>query len=82
MLILRCTFPILRPHVRTSIDTLVLRRPLDLTPAGKESSRMFSDAPAAVMTTLTTLNSTMNFHHDGVDTGGTSLQCTTTTITG
>jgi len=53
---------------RNAFDSENIAWPLDLTAAGRSSSRMFADASAAVMTTLTTLNSTMNFHHDGIDT--------------
>lgn len=54
-------------HIDDVVAPVRTNRPLDLTDAGAES-RMFAEAPADVLKILTTTNSTMNFHHDGVKT--------------
>jgi gamma-glutamyl hydrolase len=40
--------------------------PLDFTPDGVSSSRLFGGAPASILKTFSTENVTLNLHHDGV----------------
>jgi len=51
-----------------AFDAEDLSIPLDITWDGHHSSRLFSAdaAPAAVISTLSTRNATLNLHHDGV----------------